>query len=315
LSIENAELQKHLVAAVEAQKDLTSEITERGRQYDEVLSLLQEAQEESKELRRKQRPAFIRHHYTSLSPYVPHSSLALELEDSFKRDAFYPPGYSPEERQDHSKRVMDTVRHVRRTSSSCQDSETASEADSELSYHRSPGAHDLQTALRRLATRKANEINDRMIQQQEQDKLNRRIRCENRLLLQLNVYFLVCRQSSEGPNSPEPCSTPDSYMSTGSGSNLSDFSRLSGNVSNGGTGGFRIPEKLQIVKPLEGTFCINGFTQILTQFSPIQVRTLCITGSGWLPHTSEASWIIVLASRTAATVTSISATRSRKSTR
>ncbi|ELU00243.1 hypothetical protein CAPTEDRAFT_229053 [Capitella teleta] len=240
LSIENAELQKHLSAAVEAQKDLTEEISARGEQYDEVLSLLQEAQEESKELRRKQRPAFIRHHYSSLSPYVPHSSLALELEDSFKREAEYPPGYSPEERQDHSKRVMGTVRHVRvmSTSSSCQESESASEVDSELPYR--PGAQDLQTALRRLATRKANEINDRMIQQQEQDKLNRRL-----------------RQSSDGPGSPDQCPTPDSYMSTGSGSNLSDLSRLS-------NGTYRIPEKLQIVKPLEGSHTLHHWQRLAT---------------------------------------------------
>lgn len=245
LSIENAELQKHLSAAVEAQKDLTAEISERGRQYDEVLSLLQEAQDENKELRRKQRPAFIRHHYTSLSPYVPHSSLALELEDSFKREADFPPGYSPEERQDHSKRVMDTVKHVRlmSTSSSCQDSETASEADGEMPFHAGPGARDLQTALRRLATRKANEINDRMIQQQEQDKLNRRLRL-----------------SSEGANSPDQCPTPDSYMSTGSGSNISELSRLS-SLTNGG---FRIPEKLQIVKPLEGSHTLHTWQRLAT---------------------------------------------------
>lgn len=99
LSIENAELQKHLCAAVEAQKDLTAEITERAKQYEEVMNLLAEAQEENKELRRKQKPSIIRHHYTSLSPYVPHSSLALELEESFKKEAVFPPGYSPEERQ------------------------------------------------------------------------------------------------------------------------------------------------------------------------------------------------------------------------
>ena len=74
------------------------QISEREKRYEEVCNLLAEAQEDIKGLRRKQKPGFIRHHYTSLSPYVPQGSLALELEDSVKKDVEFPPGYSPEER-------------------------------------------------------------------------------------------------------------------------------------------------------------------------------------------------------------------------
>lgn len=98
----------------------------------------------------------------------------------------------------HSKKVMDTVKYVRENSSqsstrsrimssgsSCQESlfdaasevGGASESESESAkVSATPGAHDLATALRRLATRKANELNDRMIQQHEIDKLKRRVR-------------------------------------------------------------------------------------------------------------------------------------------
>ena len=75
-----------------------TQISEREKRYEEVMNLLCEAQEENKSLRRKQKPSFIRHHYTSLSPYLPHSSLALELEDSVKKEAEFPPGYSHDER-------------------------------------------------------------------------------------------------------------------------------------------------------------------------------------------------------------------------
>ncbi len=55
--------------------------------YEECLALLREAQEEMKSLKKKQKPGFIRHHYSFNSPFLPDDSLALELETSLRREA------------------------------------------------------------------------------------------------------------------------------------------------------------------------------------------------------------------------------------
>ena len=69
--------------------------------------------------------------------------------------------------------------------------------------------------------------------------------------VQYKLYLCYIYIYSDDTDTTTPCHTPDSYMSNGSYSNLSELSRLS-SLSN-----FRIPEKLQIVKPLEGqTFCV-----------------------------------------------------------
>lgn len=56
---------------------------------------------------------------------------------------------------------------------------------------------------------------------------------------------------------PFGCRTPDSIMSTGSSGNLSGFS---GNSVNG----WRLPEKLQIVKPIEGSQTLHHWSQLAT---------------------------------------------------
>ena len=72
--------------------------------------------------------------------------------------------------------------------------------------------------------------------------------CSYILVVAVLLHALLClsRRGSDDSDTPNPCRTPESYLSTGSGSNLSDFSRMS-NMST-----FKMPEKLQIVKPLEG---------------------------------------------------------------
>lgn len=64
-----------------------------------------------------------------------------------------------------------------------------------------------------------------------------------------------------GTNSPPHylpfgCRTPDSIMSTGSSGNLSGFS--------GNSASWRIPEKLQIVKPMEGSQTLHHWSQLAT---------------------------------------------------
>ena len=55
---------------------------------------------------------------------------------------------------------------------------------------------------------------------------------------------------------PMGCRTPDSIMSTGSSGNLSGFS--------GNSTAWRLPEKLQIVKPMEGSQTLHHWSQLAT---------------------------------------------------
>jgi len=104
-----------------------------------------------------------------------------------------------------------------------------------------PGSNDLESALRRLTLRKANEINEKHF---HEDELSR----------------TIAKAGGEGTSTPSPCHTPESIMSTGSGSNFSDLSKLSGfsNIP------FRMPEKLQIVKPMEGSMTLHQWQRLAT---------------------------------------------------
>ena len=62
-------------------------------------------------------------------------------------------------------------------------------------------------------------------------------------------YFDIFREQRDSSSPPE-CPSPDSIMSTGSASMLSDLS--AGRLSGYSGFAFRFPEKLQIVKPMEG---------------------------------------------------------------
>ena len=75
------------------------QLTELTDKYHELLVLLQEAQEEAKHLRNKQGPSAVRQQYGLYTPFLPEGSLALELEDSLKKEMTYPEGYSPAERR------------------------------------------------------------------------------------------------------------------------------------------------------------------------------------------------------------------------
>lgn len=279
LVVDNAELNQHLAAAQEAQRQLTAELAELEEKYQECMALLQEAQEEIKALRKKQKPSVARQHYSTFSPFGLEGSLASELEDSFRKDLNAPSG---RERKSHSKKVMETAKYVRRTAqqsgslqsldkgSSGNDScESIAGSDTRSSLYLSenesqmsdgygadtdslysiqgstnlgrpgiPGSNDLETALRRLTLRKANEINEKMFEE------------DQRMKKRTNH-----RMHSDSSTTPTECYTPDSFMSTGSGSNVSDFSRLSG---------FRFPDKLQIVKPMEGSLTLHRWQRLAT---------------------------------------------------
>ncbi|XP_014203502.1 trafficking kinesin-binding protein milt isoform X2 [Copidosoma floridanum] len=102
-----------------------------------------------------------------------------------------------------------------------------------------PGAADLEAALRRLTPAE--------------------VMARRACLSTGTGYTYEYDGSGQSPPNYVPfgCRTPDSIMSTGSSGNLSGFS---GNSS----ASWRLPEKLQIVKPIEGSQTLHHWSQLAT---------------------------------------------------
>ena len=93
-----------------------------------------------------------------------------------------------------------------------------------------PGSHDLETALRRLSLRRENYLSERRFFEEEQER--------------------KLRELAEKGELPSGSLTPtESIMSLGTHSRFSEFTGFSGMSFSSRS---YLPEKLQIVKPLEG---------------------------------------------------------------
>ncbi|KAK3082835.1 hypothetical protein FSP39_006648 [Pinctada imbricata] len=306
LTAENMEYQKHLEASQESQKKLTKEVADLKDKHDELLHLYEEALEEIRELRRRQKPNAVKHNYMSASLMsLPSDSLASELESSLRGDVDYPRGYSPSERKVHNWKIFETAKAAKKVGSSRGSSLAGSRFSlrsagssmmhlappSELSSHNTsghdsggesglisqrssmyfsedesvqsdgynadldslyggssqvgrpgiPGSNDLETALRKLSLRRANELNE-LDYQEEADERKR---------------HYSQRSEVESVDTPRSCRTPDSTLSTGSG-----FSQFSLTAMNNPY--YRLPEKLRIVKPLEGSVTLRQWQQLAT---------------------------------------------------
>ncbi|XP_071101204.1 trafficking kinesin-binding protein 1-like isoform X2 [Haliotis cracherodii] len=275
LTIENMELSKHLQASQESQRKLTKELGYRQDKYDELLEVLADAQEELKTLRGKQRPGVSRQYLSSSLLNVPSDSLASELELSLRSDLDYPKGFSPSERKAHNWKIFETAKAAKKASKkspnsmspgsnslspSGAESDSASAPNSKRasfymsetesadgysadldSLHGSnpdlgrpgiPGSNDLETSLKRLAMRRANELNERDYRDDEHRRKH--------------------SQSSATPRTPESVPSPGSGLS---------YLSFPGSTS---TNYFKIPDKLQIVKPLEGSATLRQWQQLAT---------------------------------------------------
>lgn len=93
-----------------------------------------------------------------------------------------------------------------------------------------PGSHDLETALRRLSLRRENYLSERRFFEEEQERKLRELAEKGELL--------------SGSLTPT-----ESIMSLGTHSRFSEFTGFSGMSFSSRS---YLPEKLQIVKPLEG---------------------------------------------------------------
>ncbi|XP_072416507.1 trafficking kinesin-binding protein 1 isoform X6 [Chiloscyllium punctatum] len=293
-AVENEELTQHLSAAKDAQRQLTAELRELEDKYAECMEMLHEAQEEIKNLRNKTMPNSTPRRYHSLGLF-PLDSLAAEIEGSMRKELQM--DTSPALEQKHQqKRVFETVRTVNQAVrqrsqapspmnipgsnqssamnsgfSSCIstprssfhggditniviDNKTNSilletesneigieDSDKKLGQPGTPGSRDLQAALRRLSLRRENYLCERRFFEDERE----------RKLQEL---------AEKGEISSGSATPTESIMSLGTNlSGISDFTRFSGMSFSSRS---YLPEKLQIVKPLEGSATLHHWQQL-----------------------------------------------------
>ncbi|RXM35565.1 Junction plakoglobin [Acipenser ruthenus] len=254
--------------------------------YSECESMLHEAQEDIKNLRNKSLPNSTINHYSTLNIF-PMDSLAAEIEGTMRKGLDSP---APPEFKNHHKRVFETVKAVNQMArlrshcqspgssqssavpstqssrlstprTSCYGSDNASVIldvkppsnqpapnakhsegqDKRLGQPGTPGGHDLEVALRRLSVRQESHASERSFFDVERELKLRALPADT--------------DASSGFLTPN-----ESVLSTGT-----NYSGSSGHT--GGSGfstGSRsyLPDRLQIIKPLEGSMTLHHWQQL-----------------------------------------------------
>uniref|UniRef100_A0A8C7K5Y4 Trafficking kinesin protein 2 n=1 Tax=Oncorhynchus kisutch TaxID=8019 RepID=A0A8C7K5Y4_ONCKI len=263
LALEKEELRIHLQASKDAQRSLTAELNELADRNVECVGMLHESQEEIKELRSKNTPsAGMRRHL----PYglFPMDSLAAEIEGTMRRELSVEDEVAFQDQKVSQKKVFQTVRVVNESveraaamatppipgsGGSClvmtaqpflsaQGIDQSHGREVPLGKPGAPGGNDLVSALHRLSLRRQNFLCERQFFQAERDK-------------KLEALAGGAESDVEGSGYSSPMS---SLMS--SFTNLSEFS-----VSSSCFKTF-LPEKLQIVKPMEGSLTLHHWQQL-----------------------------------------------------
>uniref|UniRef100_A0A4W4FAE0 Trafficking protein, kinesin binding 1a n=1 Tax=Electrophorus electricus TaxID=8005 RepID=A0A4W4FAE0_ELEEL len=270
-AVENEELTQHLGAAKDAQRQLTAELQDLEDKYAECMEMLHEAQEELKNFRNKTMPLSTPRRFHSLGLF-PMDSLAAEIEGTMRKEI----QMADPEVEEQRYRVFQTVRNINQSvrlrslgpspmniPGSNQTSTMNSRQSSCLSTPRSsvyggegsvmdnrtnsmfveghspqdgsddtnkkagtpgaPGSCDLEAALRRLSLRRDNYLSERRFFEEERER-------------KLNA--LAKEKGEEAPQGSGSLTPADSIISLRSVCSIYSRSYL--------------PEKLQIVKPLEG---------------------------------------------------------------
>ncbi|XP_070583491.1 trafficking kinesin-binding protein 1 isoform X3 [Erythrolamprus reginae] len=291
-TVENEELVQHLGAAKDAQRQLTAELQELEEKYAECMEMLHEAQEELKNLRNKTMPNAISRRYHSLGLF-PMDSLAAEIEGSMRKELHLDDTDCSD--SNHHKRVFDTVRNINQIVkqrsltpspmnipgsnqsstinsiiSSCVSTPRSSfyggdvsniELDNKMNSiileteptdsrdeeknkkpgtPGTPGSCDLEKALRRLSLRRENYMSERRFFEEEQERKLREL-------------------TEKGELHSGSITPTESIMSFRTHSGFSEYTGYSG-ISISSRSYF--PEKLQIVKPLEGSATLHHWQQL-----------------------------------------------------
>ncbi|XP_065607153.1 trafficking kinesin-binding protein 2 isoform X3 [Cyrtonyx montezumae] len=273
--IEKEELKLHLQASKDAQRQLTAELHELQDRNAECLGMLHESQEEVKLLRSRASSVACLCHPQACGVF-PVDSLAAEIEGTMRKELSQVDESLLSKQKSQQKRVFDTVRVanvIRGRSSSfpaplpipgsnrssvvmtAKPFQSGLQMDSHAQMTQrsssernlkgrnkpgqpgTPGDHDLVTALHRLSLRHQNYLSEKKFFEEEWER---------------KMHLLT--EQKEGASD---CSTPtESCFSLGTNSEFSDLSASSSNLR------VLLPEKLQIVKPIEGSQTLFHWQQL-----------------------------------------------------
>ncbi|KAK0044826.1 trafficking kinesin-binding protein 1 [Biomphalaria pfeifferi] len=278
LTLDNMDLHEKLTASQESQRRLTKELGSMQDKYDELLEMLEETQDELRIAKGKHKvKASGQHHHSAFA--IPTDSLASELETSLQQEL------SQSTRRAQSWKVFETARAAKRAAAKAAERESTSstrmsllsvptshnESDSqnqsaypsdvesfasdgysadmdslygsnpELGRPGIPGSNDLESALKRLAMRRANELNERDFHEEERRKKKEQ------------------ESMQSGATSPFGTKSPGSVKSYQSG-----YSNNWSNLPGSGLSSYKMSDKLQIVKPLEGSMTLRHWQHLAT---------------------------------------------------
>uniref|UniRef100_A0A3B4WQH6 Trafficking kinesin protein 2 n=1 Tax=Seriola lalandi dorsalis TaxID=1841481 RepID=A0A3B4WQH6_SERLL len=227
LALEKEELRIHLQASKDAQRQLTAELNELAERNAECVEMLHESQEEIKELRSKNSPSAGMRRHLSYGLYPMQDSLAAEIEGTMRRELSVEEETAFQD-QISQKRVFQTVRSVNASASRPASATPPIPCREEVRMGQPgcPGGNDLTRALHRLSLRRQNFLSERQFFQAEREK-------------KLQVLA-----GAEADGEGSGCSSP-------MGSVVSSFSNLSELSFSSSVFKTFLPEKLQIVKPME----------------------------------------------------------------
>eukprot|EP00062_Callorhinchus_milii_P024237 gi/632983954/ref/XP_007908902.1/ PREDICTED: trafficking kinesin-binding protein 1-like [Callorhinchus milii] len=266
---ENEELSQHMASLRGSREQLKSELWELKERYAECKGFLQEAQEEIKNLRNKCMPNSSINRYHTV-PVFPMDSIAAEIEGTMRK-GLHGDSAALLENVNCSRRVFETVRAANqagksrsqlpqnipgsshssaapsRVSSRITTPRTSfygSESSIEVAEDKTPSLNDEnKDAERKLGTPGTPGCRDLEVALQRLS-LSRESSCyESEREHKLTIL------ASDGPASPA-----DSFLSIGTNySGSSGFSLSSRSL---------LPEKLKIVKPLEGSVTLHHWQQL-----------------------------------------------------
>ncbi|CAJ1087028.1 trafficking kinesin-binding protein 2 isoform X2 [Xyrichtys novacula] len=253
LALEKEELRIHLQASKDAQRQLTAELKELADRNAECVEMLHESQEEIRELRNKNTPSAGMRRHLSYGLY-PMDSLAAEIEGTMRRELSVEEETAYKDQRVSQKRVFQTVRSINasRPASAtppipgsgqsslvmtAQPFQSNQGDEVPLGQPGCPGGNDLTRALHRLSLRRQNFLCERQFFQAEREK---------------KLQALV---GAEGEGEGSGYSSP-------MGSVLSSFSNLSELSFSSSVFKTFLPEKLQIVKPMEGSLTLHHWQQL-----------------------------------------------------
>ncbi|XP_030265346.1 trafficking kinesin-binding protein 2 isoform X2 [Sparus aurata] len=251
LALEKEELRIHLQASKDAQRQLTAELNELADRNAECVEMLHESQEEIRELRNKNTPSAGMRRHLSYGLY-PMDSLAAEIEGTMRRELSVEEESTFQDQRISQKRVFQTVRSINASTSrpasatppipgsgqsslvmTAQPFPSNQGEEVRLGQPGSPGGNDLTRALHRLSLRRQNFL------------------CERRFFQAERERKLQALEDGDGSG----CSSP-------MGSAVSSFSNLSELSFSSSVFKTFLPEKLQIVKPMEGSLTLHHWQQL-----------------------------------------------------